>query len=378
MADVLPLNPAPPQAMAAGPPEKAAAPAPAPALAPAAGVPVPAPAAPAAAVLGQPVDEAHRPLPIIPKADSLPSELHEFANVLENNVKKEARNNGKDFRKWGKDEGRPKLGVTHVQHLNTLGPNVQKLKAVGYERDIEKEFKDAGCERMLQPHTKYQTTPEPVGKPIADEVKKHKINGKNIMGDNWTTREVRQAMQNLGMIMPALVGQTEEKNAYDAVIAGINSEKECISELEQSVADIDRQKEALKRQMEQLDAEKVRKMQIVTSKTARVEDVQQKADDLLHKSEELSGIRKVRAQKMIIGANCDASSGARDGILEPTGLTLSSHYKAVEFDKVLDGVVHTVIGHCMVKWELSFNHVFEWGDKMPAAKKQKLIEKLSN
>ena len=82
---------------------------------------------------------------------------------------------------------------------------------------------------------------------------------------------------------------------------------------------------------------------------------------------------------MIIGANCIGSAGStRNGILKPMGLTPDSHnYKAVKFDKVVDGLVHSAVGNYKVKKLTAFREMMDWADDMPDEMKKQLKAKLA-
>jgi len=360
MADVLPLHPAPPQAVAAGPPEKAAAPVIPPAVA----------AAQVAAVLGQPVVTEGHVIMDMPDRSAVHPVARKVHDAIQAIITKAARDNGKDFVQMGVDR-RPK-SEDHGQHFDTIMPNAKKLADAGYHYPLMEELENANCEQVINfDADKFVPSPESLTKDIQDELKANRIGS-----DKCTTGELRKLAESVDMTTPVLLDKTTLEKKYDDAEADIDEMMADVDEMKQDVA-------SKERQIAQLQAEVTEKKQKICSTQADAFDAQNDLNDLRDKGKKVMGICETRLKKQLIGLNCidpkhPAKKIMRTGYLQDMGITVHSHYAEVEFDKVLYSLVNTAKGHCMVKELVAIKQLSEYGDAMPQAKKQKLMEKLSN
>ena len=316
-----------------------------------------------------PINPAHRPLPVLPELDSLPSEVRPYHNEVQAVINKAKRDNGKNFEQEGLDR-QPQSGQCHGQFFGTIRDNAKKLADVGYPFDLKQKLDDAKCKEVLDySPDKFTPSPEQITKDIKDELKMNRI-----VGENHTTTEVRRAAESVNVITPWLVDKTKMKNAYEKVLDAVDEKEDLVHELEESVAGIDSD-------IEKLKADKARKMQVIRSTENDKAKLVAAAKDLRNKAKEVVEIVDARYKEKIIGRNCKTKHGGeltRTGYHEAMQIEPNSDYRAVKFDNVLEGLVHTAKGHCMVKRLVAVKQLTEWGDEMPEAKKQKILEKLGN
>jgi hypothetical protein len=314
------------------------------------------------------INPAHRALPVLPELDSLPSEVRQYCNEIQTVVNKAKRDNGKNFEQMG-IESQPQTKQNHGLFFGTVRSNAQKLADVGYPFDLKQKLDDAKCREVLDYSVAtFTPSPEKITKDVQDEV-----NESGVIGDKCTTTEVRRTSASVNIITPWLVDKTKMRNEYEQVMYAIEEKEDDAEELNGEVVGIDSQ-------IEKLKEEKERKMQIYRSTMNDKAKLEAAVKDLREKAKQVVDVVDARYQQKILGLNCKTNGGelTRTGYLEAMGLTLNSEYTDVKFDKVLEGLVHTAKGHCMVKRLVAFKQVMEWGDEMPEAKKQKILEKLGN
>jgi hypothetical protein len=315
------------------------------------------------------INPAHRALPVLPELDSLPQEpaLLEFHKLLSGDAAAAARDNGKDFVAEG-EKRRPKCGDTDREILGTIAPDAEALAAIGHPCDLKGRLERGEVDYLLE------RIPNkiPVGPDNTHAEVRKEIRAGGWTGKDGTKTELRQAAVNVHIAADPVLRMARAKKAHGDVETEMEGEQTLVETLQDSV-------EFKKRKIVELQADVDREQEAINNKKAHAAKVKQAADDLLVQSEELFKINEARAAQKIIGLNCKGSEGAtRTGILDAMGLHPdSTNYKAVKFDKVVDGLVHTAVFNNLVKKLTAHREIMAWADTMPEAKKKELMDKLS-
>lgn len=316
-----------------------------------------------------PIDLPHRPLPDLPEPDSLPQEpaLLELHKRLSDDIAAAARENGKDFVAEG-EKRRPKCGDTDRELLGTIKGDAEALAAIGHPCDLQGRLVRGEVGFLLKPIL----NKIPVGPDNVPEDMRKEIRDRGVKGKDGTKTELRQAGPNVNIVAEPVLRMARTEKAHKDVETELESEQDVVDDLKHSV-------ESKKRKIAELQADVGREQEAINNKTAHIAKVKKAADELLGKGEELFKINEARAAQKIIGLNCKGSEGAtRTGILDAMGLHPdSTNYKAVKFDKVVDGLVHTAIFNDLVKKLTAHRVMMAWADTMPEEKKNELKAKLA-
>ena len=310
-----------------------------------------------------------RPLPVLPEADSLPQEpaLLELYKRVSGDIVAAKRDNGKDFVAEG-EKRRPKCGDTDREILGTIKADAEALAAINHPCDLQGRLMRGEVGYLLEriPHK------IPVGPDNLPEDMQKEIRDQGVKGKHSTKTELRQAAPNVHIVADPVLRMARAKKAHRDVVTEMEGEQNLVDTLQESSA-------SKKRKIVQLQAEVEREDAAIVNMTGNIAKVKQAADGLLGQSEELFKINEARAAQKIIGLNCKGSESAtRTGLIDIIGLHPDSiNYKAVKFDKVVDGLVHTAIGNSLAKKLTAHREIMAWAATMPEEKKKELMDKLA-
>lgn len=317
-----------------------------------------------------PINPAHRALPVVPDIPETlqdpPEELLDMHKQLTDAVAAAKRENSTNFYNKGHDL---RLQTTDKDSVvfGTIRKNIDALESIGHPCNLKERLERGGVG-----HYYSKPIPEtiPVSPDNVDEDMCRQIRAQGCKGDNFTKTEGRQSSRSFNVATGPIVRRAKAKKRHEEIVAWKADEKHQVVEVEQV---LDRNK----RKIAELEAENAKAEKVIKNKKANIAAVEKVADELLVNSEELFKIDESRAQQTIIGLNC-MSGSTRSGILEPLGLYPGSKdYKAVTFDKVVDAVVHTLVGNDLVKKFTARREIIAWADTMPEAIKAELQAKLA-